>query len=100
MEAIFTILFILFLIYLLVTYWPLFLVGLIILIIILIAVAVSRSREQTVKYEELTENVNYKIGAEVGSLFYYEVKDYCYKHHMTISDLIRKSVRAYMNSNK
>ena len=98
MESIFTILFILFLIYLLVTYWPLFLAGLIILIIILIAA--SRSRKQTVEQKEITETVNYKIGAEVGSLFYYEVKDYCYKHHMTISDLIRKSVRAYMDSNK
>lgn len=50
--------------------------------------------------EELSENANYKIGADVSNLFYDEVKQYCRKHHMTISDLIRKAVRAYMDTNR
>ncbi len=30
---------------------------------------------------------------------YNEVKNYCRKHKMTISELIRKSVRTYMDRN-
>lgn len=81
-------------------YWSYILAGIIFVVAMVLIIAFAGSRKRPVQYEELTENANYKIGAEVGSLFYYEVKDYCYKHHMTISDLIRKAVKTYMNSNK
>lgn len=50
--------------------------------------------------ETLVQNASPKIGAEVSSRFYDEIKRYCTAHHMTISDLIRKSVRAYMDTNR
>lgn len=46
-----------------------------------------------------TDNPHYKIGAEVSYYFYDEVKQYCSNHRMTISDLIRISVRSYMDTN-
>lgn len=49
---------------------------------------------------ESTEYASYKIGAEVGEVFYYEVKRYCSNKRITISELIRKSVKAYMENNK
>ena len=49
---------------------------------------------------EPTEINHYKIGTEVSKYFYDEVKQYCNKHHITISDLIRNAVRAYMDSNR
>lgn len=48
--------------------------------------------------EVITQNAKPKIGAEVSSRFYDEVKQYCRKHHMTISDLIREAVRVYMDT--
>ncbi len=39
----------------------------------------------------------YQIGAEVTKSFYDEVQDYCKLHHLTVSDLIRQSIRAYIN---
>lgn len=74
----------------------LFLIVLIITIVVLLFLF-FRKRSNV---EELSESANYKIGAEVNNYFYDEVKRYCRKHHMTISDLIRKSVRAYMDSHR
>ena len=41
-----------------------------------------------------------KIGAEISNSLYDEVTSYCRKNRMTISDLIRKSVRLYMDTYK
>ena len=98
-STMFELLVFIFFIYLLITYWPLFIAGIIVLIIILIVRAVlSRSHDYTVTHEEPSESINYKIGAEVGNTLYYEVKHYCNRHNMTISDLVRKSVREYMKN--
>lgn len=68
----------------------------VILVLVLLLVAIFKKQPEP----EQSEVSHYKIGTEVSSHFYDEVKQYCRKHHMTISDLIRKSVRAYMDSNK
>ena len=39
----------------------------------------------------------YQVGAEVTKSFYDEVQDYCKLHHLTVSDLIRQSIYAYIN---
>lgn len=56
----------------------------------------SRSSEKTEPQSE-NENVKPKIGAEVTLAFYDEMKDYCSRHSLTISDLIRNAVRLYMD---
>ena len=52
------------------------------------------------KIEEQPENDRYTICTAVSKYFYDEVKQYCNKHHMTISDLIRKSVKEYIDKNR
>lgn len=39
----------------------------------------------------------YQVGAEVTKSFYDEVQNYCKLHHLTVSDLIRQSIYAYIN---
>lgn len=78
-----------------------FFVGIALIIVIIIISCFKKKHVRTEPHEyPQTETSNYKIGAEVGYSFFYEVKDYCYKHQMTTSDLIRKSVRAYMDANR
>ena len=49
-------------------------------------------------YEVLKENTSSpQIAAAVSIEFQDEIKTYCSKHEITISDLIRKSVREYMD---
>lgn len=60
-------------------------------------------RRKSVNYEEIyfqPNNSKPKIGAEVSDAFYREVKLYCSRHKLSISDLIRKAVRSYMDSNR
>ncbi len=74
----------------------------ILLLVIVIAVFVVCKRSANHKKPDYhLENVNTKpkIGSEVSYCFYNEIKQYCYKHHMSISDLIRKAVRIYMDTN-
>ena len=40
-----------------------------------------------------------KISAEVDEDFYKNVRSYCRSHSMTISDLVRKSVKSYIDNN-
>lgn len=40
-----------------------------------------------------------KISAEVSDSMHSQIKRYCSSHSMTISDLVRKSVKDYMDSN-
>ena len=40
-----------------------------------------------------------KISAELNDELYSEVRTYCSNHSMTVSDLIRKSVKAYIDNN-
>lgn len=92
-----------FLVFLLIEFWPLFLIALVAMIIMFIASAISSSRKKSNKYEiscETSGTVKPKIGAEVSEYFYDEIKRYCFKHHMTISDLIRDAVRAYMDEHR
>lgn len=91
-----------FLIFLLIEFWPLFLIVFAVIIIIFIANIISSSRKSSNSYEsyETSGICKPKIGTEVSEYFYDEVKQYCRKHHMTISDLIRKAVRAYMDEHR
>lgn len=41
-----------------------------------------------------------RIASEVSDSFYNEVQSFCQRNSMTVSDLIRKSVREYMDHNK
>ena len=65
-----------------------------------IAIVKSISSRQQETDDIFMQNTKPKIGAEVSNYFYDEVKQYCNKHHITISDLIRNAVRAYMDSNR
>lgn len=89
---------VLLLIYLLINYWPLFLVALI--IIAAISVYFHFHKMTEIKIEEQPENDRYTICAAVSKYFYDEVKQYCKKHRMTVSDLIRDSVKAYMDDHR
>lgn len=64
---------------------------------LLIAMKASSSETETT-FE--STNSKPKIGAEISNSLYDEVTSYCQKHRMTISDLIRKSVRLYMDTYK
>ena len=68
-------------------------------IIIICFVLYSKNGAQNSRETYMPESINDrpKIGAEVSASFYNEVKEYCSKHSMTISDLIRSSVKNYMD---
>lgn len=66
--------------------------------IILYSKSESPSSQKTYMPESINDRP--KIGAEVSVSFYNEVKAYCSKHSMTISDLIRSSVKTYMDMNE
>lgn len=65
-------------------------------IIGIILYGVDSKRQQKVPEAELVSNKP-KIGAEVSISLYDEIKLYCSKHSMSISDLIRSAVRTYMD---
>lgn len=49
--------------------------------------------------ENTYSNQTPKIGAQVNESLYNEIQSYCQKHSMTVSDLIRISVKSYMDRN-
>ena len=50
-------------------------------------------------YSVSTSNRKPKISAEVSDDLYDEVQSYCRKNSITVSDLIRKSVKSFMENN-
>ena len=75
-----------------------FLAVLWILLCVFIAIKANSSQPQDTDFE--STKYKPKIGAEISNSLYDEVTSYCRKHRMTISDLIRKSVRFYMDTYK
>lgn len=82
------------------------------IIIALIASAIDSDRRSSQSpitnnnSEYFNENIDYtysnqtpKIGAQVNENLYKEIQSYCQKHSMTVSDLIRISVKSYMDRN-
>ena len=68
---------------------------------LILIVYFSRQKKNTESsYEVIEGNSSPKISASVSNIFYDEIKTYCQRHHMTMSDLIRKSVQNYMDENK
>lgn len=63
--------------------------------IILYYVDDSKSRQKVPEAELVSDKP--KIGAEVSTSLYDEIKLYCSKHSMSISDLIRSAVKTYMD---
>ena len=105
MSMLFTLIAFILFICIVVEFWPLFLFLLISFFALIIVLIVRSCRQNTnieITEDDYFSNSNYKqkIGAEVNGIFYNEITQYCSKHHMTISDLIRKSVRAYMDANR
>lgn len=77
-----------------------FLIALFVIIIVYFLMSLEKPPEVEFGIEPFpTDNTHYKIGAEVSCDFHDEVKQYCSNHQMTISDLIRMSVRSYMDTN-
>lgn len=95
----FTLLAILFLLFLITEYWPILLVCLILIVLMVVFFCMRKKQVRVVEVDP-SEKAQYKVGAEVGYQLYEEIKRYCRKHNMSISDLIRKSVREYMDANK
>jgi hypothetical protein len=82
-----------------------FLPGILLLIFFIVYAICDLLRRKSVIYEDYdfqfhNTNMRPKIGAEVSTYFYDEVKRYCRKHNMSISDLIRESVKSYMDTNR
>lgn len=88
------------LIYLLVTYWPLFLLGLFLVILFVIYKKTKSTPEPCDTTEYIPENIRYTISANVTKAFYDEAWRYCRKHNLKMSDLVRDSVKEYMERNK
>lgn len=82
--------------YFAITYWPLALFFLIAFIAFLIFACFQKNTSST-KTEDT--NTTPKIGASVSRAFHDEAWSYCNRHHMTMSDLIRKAVKKYMDEN-
>lgn len=59
--------------------------------------AVTRTYDYT-KEEPMRARLP-KISAEVDDKLYREAKSYCDTHHLTMSDLIRKAIKEYIDSN-
>lgn len=51
-------------------------------------------------YPPQANNAKPKIGAEVSPSMHNEIKQYCQRHGISISDLIRTAVKAYMDSHQ
>lgn len=60
----------------------------------------SRRNSSTFDSLDVSYNESPKISSVVSVQLYEEAKRYCCKHRITMSDLIRKAVRFYMDSNK
>lgn len=83
-------------IYFVITYWP---VAIVILIAI-IALFIFACTHKESAYGEPDSNASApKIGASVSKSFHDEAWAYCRRHHITMSDLIRNSVKKYMDEN-
>ncbi len=54
------------------------------------------TREEDIRPEPKSRS---KISAELDENLYSEVRTYCQEHSMTVSDLIRKSVKNYIDNN-
>lgn len=55
--------------------------------------------ESFIDSESSIDSSSPKLTASVSRAFHDDVQRYCQGHHMTISDLIRKSVKQYMEEN-
>lgn len=86
-------------IYFVIVYWPIAVAILLFLIFFIIySVVKSKRNKNYVIYDMPTDKNSPKIGAAVSEAMYEDVNDYCRRHRMTVSDLIRKSVCDYMKS--
>ena len=76
------------------------------LLIYFFAVAIKDFfNKKTVSYEMPDSRSEFsrqkpKIGAEVSFAFYDEMTEYCSRHNLSLSDLIRNAVRYYMDTFK
>ena len=73
----------------------------IVAVFIAIGVASSSRHSESFDYpEEYSSSTKqrYQIGASVSPSFYNDVQNYCRRNGITISDLIRNAVRAYIGS--
>lgn len=55
---------------------------------------------ETSDFQYDDEKLKLKIGAEVSKAFHEEMSQYCSRHSLTLSDLIRNAVRYYMDTFK
>lgn len=72
-----------------------------IICIVFVSIVISKSRTniKSSDPQSMYDSSSCKIGAVVNPELYDEVRQYCRRNHMTISDLIRNAVKAYMDSN-
>lgn len=92
---------------LLIRFW--YVIPIAIIPVVLIAIAISRNRsKRNTESPEVIEppdtqrmysSTTYKISSTVSPSLYNEITQYCSRNRMTVSELIRKAVRAYMDSN-
>ena len=59
----------------------------------------SRTNVENPDTQEIYGSTTHKVSAAVSPSLYNEMSQYCNRNRMTISELIRKAVRAYMDSN-
>lgn len=73
------------------------------IIIFIIAIrsdSTSSNTNSSVDHQRIDEmNIQPNIGAVVSDNLYEEIQDYCRKNSLTVSDLIHKSIRYYIDSN-
>lgn len=78
-----------------------FFVILVIMLIVFAKLSPKRNNYNTapIYYESSNDSSSPKLTATVTQSFHNDVKNYCQRHKLTISDLVRTAVKKYMEEN-